>query len=275
MKADIIDTHAHLDMKSFDEDRDQTIARSQAAGVVQIVNIGIDLESSRQSIELAKAYPHIYATVGFHPHDAGKMKQSDTELMTEMARHPKVVGLGEMGLDFYRNISPREVQVQALQWQLELALKLSLPVVIHSREAAAETISMLTDWIQDRSKTSSGPPGVVHCFSGDVTTAEKYLSLGFYIAIGAYIGYPASRELREIVKHIPEDRLVVETDCPFLPPQAYRSRRNEPSYLPLTIKTIAVATGRPPDEVAAATTRNALRLFQLPEVPGHLAVDGS
>ncbi|MDD5095291.1 MAG: TatD family hydrolase [Dehalococcoidia bacterium] len=262
MTLPIIDTHAHLDMKPFDKDRAEIIDRARKAGITRIVTIGIDLESSRKAIELAEAHQDVFATVGFHPHDASQMQPDDIERMAEMAHHPRVVAIGEMGLDFYRNKSPKEVQVRALEWQLELADRLSLPIVIHCREAATDMTAILSNWIKSHQSANPGTVGVIHCFNGNAETVQKYLDMGFCIAIGAYIGYPTSLGLHDVVRSIPADRLLVETDCPFLPPQAYRGKRNEPSYLPGTVDKIAAIRSVLPQTIAERTTQNAIRLFR-------------
>ncbi|MFA4835557.1 MAG: TatD family hydrolase [Dehalococcoidia bacterium] len=267
MTLPIIDTHAHLDMEPFDEDRSQTLDRARDAGVIRMVSVGIDLESSRKNIRLAETNADIFATVGFHPQEANRMRESDIELLAEMARHPRVVAIGEIGLDFYRNRSPREAQVQALEWQLELAQKLSLPVIIHSRAAETDMISALGNWTRSHESSNGQSVGVIHCFSGNTETAQKYLDMGFHIAVGAYIGYPKSRDLHDTIRAIPADRLLVETDCPFLPPQAHRGKRNEPSYLPITVNVIAAIRGVPPQTIAEETTQNAARLFRFSQVP--------
>jgi len=241
----IVDTHAHLDADAFDEDRDEVIARAVEAGVSTIINVGVNLESSERAISLAEAHPEVLAAVGFHPHQASVVKKADIARIGEMARHPRVVAIGEIGLDFYRNYSPREAQFQALKWQLELALEMNLPVVIHSRQAEKEMLDVLRDWIK-RSKDSKGrSPGVIHCFSGDTATAEQYLEMGFYLALGAYIGYPTSVGAYDVISSIPQDRLMVETDCPFLQ----------------TVELLAEIRGVPMETVARETTENAQRLF--------------
>jgi len=188
----IVDTHAHLDADAFDEDRNEVIARAVDAGVSTIINVGVNLESSKRAVRLAEEHPEVLAAVGFHPHQADTMKKADIARIGEVAKYPRVVAIGEIGLDFYRNYSPREAQFQALKWQLELALEMDLPVVIHSRQAEKEMLEVLRDWVK-RSKDSKGQsPGVIHCFSGDTSIAEQYLEMGFYLALGAYIGYPTS-----------------------------------------------------------------------------------
>ncbi|MFC2067488.1 TatD family hydrolase [Chloroflexota bacterium] len=265
MKSSIIDTHAHLDMTQFDIDRTAVINRASNVGVSTIITVGIDLNSSKSAIRLAESYTKILATVGFHPHEVSSMKKMDIDTMTEMATHPKVVAIGEIGLDYYRNRSARETQVQALRWQLEIAERLDLPVIVHCRQADESMFAILHNWAIATKRTTKKPRGVIHCFSGSIESAQKYLSLGFFIAFGGYVGYSSSIHLRSVIASIPEDKLVVETDCPFLPPQKYRGQRNESSYLPLTVAVIAEARGLSLEAVARSTTENACRLFGLSE----------
>ncbi len=264
MTISIVDSHAHLDMAPFNNDRSVVISRAKSAGVTTIINVGIDLDSSRQAIKLAEEHPHIWATVGFHPHEARLVKKADITELAKMAGHPKVVAIGEIGLDFYRNRSPRESQFQAFDWQLELADQLNLPVVIHSRQADIETQTTLNRWLSSRTMNPEKPAGVIHCFNSDLDIAYKYIDMGFYLAFGAYIGYPASQHLKYVVSEIPPDRLLLETDCPFLPPQQYRSKRNEPSYLRLTLGLMADARKTTQEKLAEETTYNAYKLFNIP-----------
>ena len=259
----IIDTHAHLDMSPFDLDREQVIARAVNLGVSTIITIGIDLDSSRKAIELAEKYPAVLASVGIHPQESNGVKREDIEKIAEMARHPRVVAFGEMGLDFYRNQSPREAQLQVLEWELEVAKKAELPVIIHSRQAQEEITAILRTWTNSYRLPEGKSRGVIHCFSGDFETAEKYIDMGFLISLGAYIGYPSSAQLRNIIKSIPSGSLVIETDCPFLPPQKFRGQRNEPSYTVITLGVLSEIKQIPLETIAAQTTANAFRLFNL------------
>jgi TatD DNase family protein len=259
MPLNIIDTHAHLDMPQFDSDREAVVQRSIEAGVSHIITNGIDLESSRQAISLAERYPSIFATIGFHPQDAGKMRPGDLDTLAQLAKHPKVVAVGEIGLDYYREKTPRNIQLQVLQRLLELAVKLDLPVIIHARQAEQNILEILKNWVLTF-QAGRENIGVIHCFNGDMTTAQSYLELGFYIGFDAYIGYPSSR-ISEVIKSIPLNRLLIETDCPFLPPQSHRGKRNEPAYLPMTLAALARIRGESPEIMAQQTTENALRLF--------------
>lgn len=264
MKPFMIDTHAHLDMQPFDGDRQAVIGRALEAGVKTMIAVGIDLRSSQKVIELAEKYGGIFAAAGIHPHEAASVKREDIDAMAKLVRQPKVVAVGEMGLDFYRNRSPRESQFKVLEWQLALADEAGLPVIIHSRQADREMVAVLKRWTDSRKRQSGDPAGVIHCFNSDAETAKKYIDMGFYIAFGAYIGYTSSFRLNSTIKGLPSDRFMVETDCPFLPPQQYRGKRNEPAYIPITVSLLAQIRQVSFDVVAQQTTENARRLFRLP-----------
>jgi len=261
----IVDTHAHLDMAPFKRDCADVIARARDAGVSTIITVGIDLESSRQVIKLAENHPEIVATVGFHPHNVTGVREGDIANLAHMANHPRVVAIGEVGLDFYRRYSSQEAQLQVLKWQLELAVRVDLPVVIHCRQAEKDMLPLLRDWASRHKHLRGQPRGVIHCFSGDIDTARQYLDMGFFVSLGAYIGYPASVNMHSVIRSLPRDRLVVETDSPFLPPQSHRGKRNEPAYLPLTVELLAEIRQVSPETIAQETTKNARRLFRLPD----------
>lgn len=259
----LIDTHAHLDMDAFDTDREGVLSRAQAAGVKTVITVGIDIASSRAAIGLAERHPGVLATVGFHPGDADRMSEADIAELERLAEQPRVVAIGETGLDFYRDRSSREAQMRAFEWQLELAIRLDLPVIIHCREAEKELLDVLQEWTSRHRQSAEYPRGVIHCFQGNTDAARQYLEMGFFLSLGGYISYPSSRKNHQTIRSLPLDRLVVETDCPFLPPQAHRGQRNEPAYLPLTVQALAEIRGVTPETVAEATTRNAIRLFRL------------
>lgn len=257
----LIDTHAHLDMKEFDADRVEVISRALAAGVGRIVTVGTDIDSSRKAIALAEKYPQIYAAIGIHPHDADRAGDAYIARLEELAKHPRVVAIGETGLDFYRNYSTREAQFKVLREQLKLAVRVNLPVIIHARQATAEMIRVLTEWTKRHRDREARPRGVIHCFNGDVNAAWKYVELGFYISFAGPVSYPNSHA-PQVAKTVPPDRVLVETDCPFLTHQKYRGTRNEPAYVRLTAETLAEALGIPFEEFARQTTENAVRLFK-------------
>ncbi len=262
MKFSIIDTHAHLDTAPFNKDRAEVIARAMDSKVSKIITVGTELESSKKAIELAENHPEVLAAVGFHPHEAARVTEKDMGELAKIASHPRVVAIGETGLDFYKNFSPREAQLRVLRCQLDLAVTLELPVIIHCRQAVKEMLNLLRDWTSNCTEPKGQPRGVIHCFNGDIDTAQKYLDMGFFVSFGAYIGYPSSRPMYNVIRSIPQDRLVVETDCPFLPPQSHRGQRNEPAYLPLTVGLLAGIREVSPETVARETTQNALRLFR-------------
>jgi TatD DNase family protein len=265
MSPEIIDTHAHLDMSQFDHDRDEVISRAQNAGVKYILTVGIDLLSSQRAIELAESNSGIIAAIGFHPQEANLMKSDSIRNLREMAKNTQVVAIGEIGLDYYRVKSPADVQIKVIRSLLNLAAEMNLPVIIHCRQAEQDMLKILTEWTASLVKELKQNPGVIHCFSGDAVSAEKYLNLGFNIAFGAYIGYPSSR-LSETIRFVPDDKLLIETDCPFLPPQTYRGKRNEPSYLPDTLGVIAGIKAKSLksfENLAKQTSNNARRLFRI------------
>jgi TatD DNase family protein len=251
-------------MAAFSEDRADVISRARECGVATIISVGTDLQSSREATRLAESHVGVWAAVGFHPHEAGGVSEPDIASLAQLAGHPRVVAIGEVGLDFYRDYSPREEQLEALKWQLALAAEMALPVVIHCRQAEVQLLPLLRDWASRHEPSGGQPRGVIHCFSGDMDTAGKYLDMGFFISFGAYIGYPASRRNYSMIRSIPWDRLVVETDSPFLPPQDRRGKRNEPAFLPLTVELLAEIRVVSPEQVARETTANARRLFRLP-----------
>jgi len=257
-----VDVHTHLDFPEFDADRPAVIQRARAAGVAAMLNVGADLPSSRQAVALADQYDLVYAAVGMHPHDAKKLDGATPAEFRDLARHPKVVAVGEIGLDFYRNLSPPEVQRRAFQAQLAWAAQLGKPVVIHDREAHREVLAMLTDWAAGlKDSPLTGRLGVLHTFSGDQAMAERAIELGFYISISGPVTYPNARRLAEIVKALPLDRLLIETDCPFLTPHPYRGRRNEPAFVRLVAERVAELRGISVEELAQATMANAGRLL--------------
>ena len=231
----IMDTHAHLDMPHFDADRQEVIKRAQDAGVSLINTIGIDVESSRRCIQLTEKYSGVVASIGIHPQEAGNVTEKDIRILQEVAGYPGVVAIGELGLDFFHREPSREAQIRVLRWELELAAKAKLPVIVHCRQAREDMMAIIADWCESYSIADNTFRGVLHCFSGDIQTADWYIQKGFFISIGAYVSYPSSAKLRETVSNLPLEKLVVETDSPFLPPQKYRGQRNEPSYSVLDI----------------------------------------
>lgn len=251
----LVDSHAHLDFAEFEPDREAVMARARAVGVVAVLNVGADLESSRAAVALAERYDFIYAAVGIHPHDASTLTPSGLEELRALARHPKVVAIGEIGLDYYRDLSPRPVQRQAFADQLALAAELGLPVVIHSREALNDTLAILRGW-------TGG--GVLHSYSGGPERLEEVLTLGVSIGISGPVTFANAHRLRAVAAAVPLNRLLIETDCPYLTPEPYRGRRNEPAYVWYVAGAVARVRGISAEEVAHITTENAAHLFRLP-----------
>ena len=250
----LIDSHAHIQLDKFDGDRGAVLERAQEAGVHAIMVIGFDIETSRGAIALAEKYDQIYATVGMHPHDAKDLDDETVRIFYEFAAHPKVVALGEMGLDYYRDLSPRPIQKAAFERQLDLAEELDLPIVIHNREAYHDILPILQ---ARRGRVR----GIMHCFSGDVEIMRQTLALGFHIGIGGPVTYRKSNALREVAQKVPGDALLVETDCPWLAPQFRRGKRNEPAYVRATAEKIAELRGISLEEIGEMTTQNFEELF--------------
>lgn len=266
MPVSVIDTHAHIDMAQFDKDRAEVIGRAVAAGVSVMVNPAVDVQSSEEIIRLAEKDPHIFAAVGFHPQEAGRATEVAIKRLAGLAESsPRVVAIGESGLDFYRNRAPREVQIRVLQWQLDLAAELALPIIIHSREAEKDMSALLGKWVVATKYPEGRARGVIHCFSGTSGIARQYVDIGFYIAFGGYITYPSSK-IQDVIKSIPPDKLLTETDCPYLAPQHRRGERNEPAYMLETAASLAQVLGITPEEVGKITSGNARRLFKLDAV---------
>ena len=261
-----IDSHAHLFFKDFENDLDDVVKRAQDAGVNFIVNPGTDLPTSKQSIALAEKYDMVYACVGFHPHDASKADDRSLEEIEELSRHPKVVAIGEIGLDYHYNFSPPEKQRDVFSRQIEIAQRRNLPIVIHSREAENDTLAIVEERVRNYPKWSEGKrKGVFHCFPGDVAMAQKVIGWGFNISIPGPVTFPIKpnkpNSMVDVVAQIPIEHILLETDSPYLTPVPYRGKRNEPSNIPLIAKKISELQGISIEEVGAATSTAALRLF--------------
>ena len=252
----LVDTHAHLDCDEFENDRGKVVSRSLAAGVGQIITVGIDLDSSRKAIALAEQNPCIRAAVGIHPHEAARASRDSLIELARLGEHKDVVAIGEIGLDFYRNLSPADKQGELFVVQLELARQVHKPVLIHDRQAHAEVMAALRE-------NARGLTGVLHCFSGDRAMAEQAVDMGFYVSFGGPVTFQNASRLQQLVRDLPLDFVVIETDCPFLAPHPHRGRRNEPAYLPLVAARIAALKQLPTERVAEVTTANARRLFGL------------
>ncbi len=251
----LIDTHAHVHDMRFDSDRNEVINRARTAGVGTIITVGTDLENSRAAVSLAEEYSFIYATVGGHPHEVKDITANDLTELHVLANHFRVVAYGEIGLDYYYDHSPRDIQRKRFKDQLNIARTLDLPVVIHTRDAQEDTLAILKEEWKDR-------PGVFHCFTGDPAYAIQALQLGFMVSFSGIVTFPKANELREAVRVVPLDRLLIETDCPYLAPVPYRGKRNEPSYLPAVVATIADEKSPiSPQEIARVSSDNAKKLF--------------
>ncbi len=257
----LLDSHAHLDFEDFEGDLDAVVARARAAGVCRIVLIGLWRTPGAfgNALELAAREPTYFAaTIGVHPHDCSRVPEEDWRTMEQLARDPRVVGVGETGLDFHYDHSPRPVQEASFRRSLAAAKAAMKPVVIHVREADEACVRVLE---------SEGVPeagGVVHCFSGDWARAKTYLDLGLHLSVAGVVTFKAAADLREAVRKAPRDRLLVETDCPFLAPVPHRGKRNEPAHVARTAEKVAELWGLPVDEVGEITTENAKRFFRIP-----------
>jgi TatD DNase family protein len=253
----VIDTHAHLDFKQFDKDRKQVIDYALSNGVERIINIGVDLDSSQNSVKLAEQYDQIYATVGFHPHDAKNLTDRSLKELEKLAKHEKVVAIGEIGLDFYRNLSPQKDQIKAFKKQIDLAKRLKLPIVVHVRDAWDDAITAL------KKSEAESVGGVLHSFTGNSAQAEQARCLGFHLSFNGMLTYPDSKT-SHVVKGVPLDSILVETDCPFLAPVPHRKKRNQPAYVKFVLhRLVELFSPLTFQDVERITTLNACRLFKL------------
>jgi len=254
MKQMIFDSHAHYDDAQFDEDRTELLLSMEANGVGTIVNVGSTLSSCTKVVELAKEYPNVYAAVGVHPDEVGDLNEDTFAFVKEQCQKEKVVAVGEIGLDYYWDNESHEVQKEWFVRQLDMARELDLPVVIHSREAAADTLEIMKEYAQ-------GLRGVIHCFSYSVEMAREYVKMGFYIGVGGVVTFKNGRKLKEVVEEIPLEKVLIETDSPYLAPVPYRGKRNNSSYLSYVAEEIARIKGITVEEVISTTEANAKELF--------------
>jgi TatD DNase family protein len=253
----LIDSHCHIDDVRYDQDRETIIARARDAGVGSFVTIGCDLETSRAAVTLAQQHPFISATVGVHPHEVKCIEANWYDELRSLARATRVVAYGEIGLDYHYDHSPRDVQRRRFREQVQLARELKLPIVIHTREAQEDTIAIL------KGEKAAELGGVFHCFSGDAWLAKDALDLGFYLSFSGVITFQNATMLREIVKIVPLDHILVETDSPYLTPAPHRGKRNEPAYVRQVAEKIAEIHGIDIEKIEEATTQNAKRLFRI------------
>jgi TatD DNase family protein len=250
----LFDTHCHLFDERFTDDVEEVIERALAAGVRYMVVPGVDAATSRQAIALAERYPEVYAAVGIHPESLKDLPESEFDEIEELAKHPKVVAIGEIGLDYYWDVAPREVQQDVFRRQIDLARRTGLPIVIHNRDATEDTVRIIE---QD----SAGVVGVMHCFTGSWETAQRCLKKGFYISYGGPVTFKNAENVRKAATQIPDDFLLVETDSPYLTPHPYRGQRNEPARVALVAEKLAEIRGQTYEQVAEMTLQNGLRLF--------------
>lgn len=254
-----IDSHAHLDDPRFDQDRENIIESLKDDGIDMVINIGADKESSLSTLELAKKYDNIYAVAGVHPHEASELEEQGLDWLRELAKEEKIVAIGEIGLDFYYDNSPRDIQRKWFKAQLQLAKELGLPVVIHTRDAAKETYDILKEAAADGKLKV-----LMHCYSGSAEMAMDYVKLGFYIALGGAVTFKNARVPRQVALVVPLENLMLETDCPYMTPEPFRGKRNEPKHVKLVAEKIAEIKGVTVDELARATADNAKSFFRLP-----------
>ena len=253
----LIDSHAHLEMPEFKRDLEAVIQRAKESGVEYIFTVGTEKKDWSRALEIANSHPSIYAILGVHPHNAKEIDDHTYPTLKELCQNGKVKAYGEIGLDFFRNLSPRDIQLKRFREQIGLAKELRFPIVVHDREAHQETMEIL------RSEKAEECGGIIHCFSGDYEMAKVCIDMGFYISVPGSVTFKNSEDLREIVKRIPLESLLVETDAPFLTPEPFRGKRNEPSYVRYTAQKVAEIKKVSFDKVAEATTENAMRVYRM------------
>ncbi|MFF2158912.1 TatD family hydrolase [Paenibacillus chitinolyticus] len=253
----LTDTHTHMNNEAFDEDCDEAIQRAWDNGVTRIVNVGFNRETIPSSIELAEKYDFIWTTVGWHPTDAIDMRPGDLEWIEELCKHEKVVAIGEIGLDYHWDTSPKDVQARVFREQIRLARKVGLPIVIHNREAHQDIVNILKE------EKAAEVGGIMHCYSGSWETAKQCLDMNFHISFGGPITFKNAKQPKEVLKQVPLDRLLIETDAPYLTPHPFRGKRNETSYVRLVAEAAAELRGMSLEELAKVTTDNAVRLLGL------------
>ena len=250
------DSHAHLDDRAFDRDREEILEGLSGCGVGLVMNIGCDLESSQRSVELAHRYPFVYAAVGSHPDDAAQVNGQLLDAYRELCRDERVKAIGEIGLDYHYEDPPRAVQLPAFRMQLELAAEQKLPVVVHEREAHADGMELIRQF--------PDVTGVFHCYSGSLEQAKELVRRGWYIGFTGVVTFKNARKAVEVAQWLPLDRILIETDCPYMAPEPHRGRRNDSRLVPLVARRIAEIKGLSPEQVEQATTENAKRLFRIP-----------
>lgn len=253
----LIDTHVHLNADQYDEDLQQVIDRAQQAGVDRMIVVGFDEKTIKRTMELIDRYDFVYGVIGWHPVDAIDFTDEYYDWIKELAKHPKIVAIGEMGLDYHWDKSPKDIQKEVFKRQIQLAKEVQLPIVIHNREATGDVVDIL------KSEHAEEVGGVMHSFSGSPETCDEIIKLNFIISLGGPVTFKNAKQPKEVAKHVPLDKLIVETDAPYLTPHPYRGKRNEPAYVKLVAEEIAALRGITYEELAEATTANAERLFKL------------
>ena len=255
----LVDSHCHLDFEKFDQDREKVIAAAVSAGVHTFINPGVDLATSEAAIRLADQFDTIYAAVGVHPHDSSDLDGAGMEQLRQLAAHPKVVAIGEIGLDYYRDYSPRDVQRNVFLRQLELAADLDLPIIVHNRDATVDIMSILAEWVDGHPERR----GVLHSYSAGPDWLDQVVEMGFSVGISGPVTFSKSAELQEVARRVPLDRLLLETDAPFLAPEPYRGRRNEPAFVRYVAETIAHLRGLDLPVLGEQTRHNVINLFNI------------
>jgi TatD DNase family protein len=250
-----VDSHCHLEMDAYDEDRKTVIEKSIQEGLQYMLTVGTEEKHFNTVIEIIDTYPAVYGALGVHPHNSNEYTSVVADTIRLHAKHPKITGYGEIGLDFFKNYAPREAQIKAFRNQLELADELHLPIIVHSRNAKEETLNILKELYRN------GNGGVIHCYSYDLDYAKKFLDMGFYISIPGTITYKNNEELTKVVEYIPDDRILAETDAPFLTPHPHRGKRNVPHFVKLTIEKIAQIKRKDIEKLSSAMCDNFQKLF--------------
>ncbi|KSU57816.1 hydrolase TatD [[Bacillus] enclensis] len=253
----LFDTHVHLNAEQFNEDLEEVISRAKEAGVGRMVVVGFDRPTIERAMELVGQYDFLYASIGWHPVDAIDMKEEDLAWIEELSSHPKVVALGEMGLDYHWDKSPKDIQKEVFRKQIHLAKKVKLPIIIHNREATQDIVDIL------REEGAEEVGGIMHCFSGSPEIAQECVDMNFYISLGGPVTFKNAKKPKEVAQEIPLERLLIETDCPYLAPHPNRGKRNEPAYVKLVAEQIAELKGISLEEVETVTTENANKLFNI------------
>ncbi|KPL58085.1 TatD family hydrolase [Rossellomorea vietnamensis] len=253
----LFDTHVHLNAEQFDEDLEEVLSRAKEAGVEKMVVVGFDRPTINRAMELIGQYDFLYAAIGWHPVDAIDMNDEDLTWIEELSQHPKVVAIGEMGLDYHWDKSPKDVQKEVFRKQIQLAKKVKLPIVIHNREATQDIVDIL------REEGAEEVGGIMHCFSGSPEIAQECVEMNFYISLGGPVTFKNAKKPKDVAKEIPLEKLLIETDCPYLAPHPYRGKRNEPAYVKLVAEQIAELKEVSLEEVEKITTENAMKLFNI------------